>query len=403
MAQGRIPAWLTLLVAGAGLLAAAVGGLWIYMAATAKPLHPLAAEIPATPGALPPAQWRGAVAEARRRVRASVVGQNLPGVSVAAGAGGEILWAEGFGFADLEARTPVTPEHRFRIGTASTVLTAAAAGLLLEEGRLRLEEPIQTYVPEYPRKQWPVTLRHLMGHVAGLRDDGGDEAPLLARHCTRPVDAVPFFAELPLPFPPGARFRASSYGWILVSAAIEDAAEEPFLAFLEKRVFSPLAMRDTVPDSAPPDANRAVSYFPRFAADPRYGPERLREVDYSCYAGASAFVSTASDLVRFGLAVNRGKLLRPETVRLLQTPQQLASGEETGYGLGWDLETVMLAGKAARVAGHDGTILGGRAASLVTLPERGLAVAVLANTSYADTFGLAVRIAEAFEGPGLAR
>lgn len=400
MSGNRIPTWVTLLLGGAALLAAAIGGLWTYMIATATPLHPDARAVPSVPGSTATGKWAGAAEETGRIVRATLAEENLPGLSVAAGAGGEILWAEGFGFADLEKRAPVTPQHRFRIGTASTVLTAAAAGLLLEDGRLKLDEPIQTYVPEFPRKQWPVTLRHLMGHVSGLPDDGGDEAPLLSRHCARSAEAVQFFAESALRFEPGTRFRTSSYGWILVSAAVEEAAEEPFLAFLDKRVFVPLAMRDTVPDSAP---GRAESYFPRFSADPKYGPEPMSGVDYSCYSGASVFLSTPSDLVRFGMAVNNGKLLRPKTVRLLQTSQRLASGAETGYGLGWDLETVTLAGKPARAAGHDGTLLGGRAASLVTFPEHGLAVAVLANIAYADTFALAVRIAQVFADRGPAR
>ena len=85
------------------------------------------------------------------------------------------------GWADLEKRTPVSPETRFRIGTASTMLTSAAVGLLVEKGQLKLDDEIQTYVPEFPKKEWPVTVRQLMGHVAGVRNDGGDEGPLLSR------------------------------------------------------------------------------------------------------------------------------------------------------------------------------------------------------------------------------
>ena len=141
-------------------------------------------------------------------------------------------------------------------------------------------------------------------------------------------------------------------------------------------------------------------YFPRFAADPRYGLHVMRPLDYSCYAGASVFLSTPSDLVRFGMAINSGKLLQPATVQLLQTSQRLASGQETGYGLGWDLETVTLAGKQTRVVGHDGDSLGGMVASFMTFPEYGIVVAVTSNISYADTFSLAVKIAEAFAEQG---
>jgi CubicO group peptidase (beta-lactamase class C family) len=125
----------------------------------------------------------------------------------------------------------------------------------------------------------------------------------------------------------------------------------------------------------------------------------MREIDYSCYSGSSVFVSTPSDLVRFGLAIIGGKLLQPATVDLLQTPQRLASGQETGYGLGWDLETVTLAGEQTRVAGHDGDALGGMVASLMIFRERGLVVAVTSNISYADTPSLALSIAQAFAEP----
>ena len=122
--------------------------------------------------------------------------------------------------------------------------------------------------------------------------------------------------------------------------------------------------------------DRATPYFPRYAADPRYGPDPMREVDYSCYAGSSVFVTTPSDLVRFGMAVNGGTFLQPATVQLLQTAQRLPSGQPTGYGLGWDLETIDLAGAPASAAGHDGELLGGPAAALLTFRDRGLVVAV---------------------------
>ena len=104
-------------------------------------------------------------------------------------------------------------------------------------------------------------------------------------------------------------------------------------------------------------------------------------------------------MVRFGMAIQSDKLLQPATVQLLQTPQRLASGEHTGYGLGWDFETVTAAGKQTRVTGHDGELLGGMSSSVLTLPEHGITVSVMSNISYADTFSLAVKIADAFAQP----
>jgi CubicO group peptidase (beta-lactamase class C family) len=330
-------------------------------------------------------------------VRVGLAEQNLPGLSAAVGVGGDIVWAEGFGWADLEQHVPVEPDTRFRIGTASTALTSAAAGLLLERSRLNLDDEIQTYVPEFPRKQWPVTLRQLMGHVAGIRNDGGDEGPLFSQHCGRPIEALPFFDELALLAEPGTQFHYSSYGWILVSAAVEAAARQPFVSFIRKEVFDPLGMQDTEPESTNSlIARRATSYFPRFAAEPRYGLHLMRPIDYSCYAGSSAFVSTPSDLVRFGMAVNAGKLLRPTTVQLFQTSQRLTSGQETGYGLGWDLEAFSLTGEQTHWAGHDGTLLGGMVASFMTFPNHGIVVSVMSNISYADAEAIALKLAQAF-------
>ena len=380
-----------------GLVLTAILGLWQYVKATATPLHPSAQEVRSVTQFTPVRRWTDAVEQGRQLVRGEITEQNLPGLSVAVGVGGDIVWAEGFGLADLEKRTPVTPDTQFRIGTASISLTSAAVGLLLEKGRLNLDDEIQTYVPAFPKKQWPVTLRQLMGHLAGVRTDGGDEGPLFEQHCERPVEALPAFEKQSLLFEPGTQFRYSSYGWILMSAAVEAAAGEPFQAFMRKQIFDPLAMDDTMADSAAdPIPDRATPYFPRFAADPRYGPDPMRPIDYSCYSGASVFVSTPSDLVRFAMALSSGKLLQPATVQLLQASQRLASGQETGYGLGWDLETATLVGKETHLAGHDGDSLGGMVASFMTFPEYGIVVAVTSNTSYADTYSVAVKIAQAF-------
>jgi len=382
---------------GIGLLIAAGLSLFAYIVVTATPLHPNPRDVPSVTRSAPPPAWGPAIQQARQIVRAAVAEQNLPGLSVAVGVGGAIVWTEGFGWADLDKQVPVAPETRFRIGTASTVLTSAAAGVLLEKGRLKLDDDIQAYVPAFPKRPWPVTLRQVMGHVAGLRSDGGDEGPLFAEHCERPLDALPQFAPRPLLFEPGTRFRYSRYGWIVVSAAIEAAAHEPFLRFMGEQIFEPAGMHDTKADPGPaPAPGQASAYFPRFAANPRYGPDPMRDLDYSCYAGSSVFVSTPADLVRYAIAIDRGTLIQPATVRLLQMPQRLRSGQETGYGLGWEVATVALAGKDTRMVGHDGDSLGGTVASLMTFPEHGIVVAVISNISYANTSAVGSHVAQVF-------
>jgi serine beta-lactamase-like protein LACTB len=388
---------LTLLVTAALVVFAAGMGLYTFLNAMATPIHPDPADVPTVTQAEPLPGWADAVAQGQQLARAGLVQQNLPGLSVAVGVGGEIVWAQGFGWADLENRVPVAPNMRFRIGHASKALTSAAVGLLLEKRRLDLDEEIQTYVPAFPEKQWAVTLRQLMGNVAGVRHYQDERDYQLSTHCGRASESVPRFADDPLRFQPESRYGYSTFGWILVSAAVEAVANEPFFTFMQSQVFDPLGLRDTTIDSAAsPIANRATFYDPRFSGDPAFGPVLAVSVDYSCFAGAGAFLSTPSDLVRFGMAISSGTLLKPATVTMLQTPQRLLSGEETDYGLGWMLESVPLAGQPARMAGHSSRTLLGSSTSFVTFPEHGIVVAVMSNTSDATLRTMALNLAQAF-------
>ena len=418
--MSRKDVWLALIAVAIGLPLAAILGLWTYKSVTAPTLHPDPQRVRSVTHSNPSRKWTGAVERGRQVMRAALTQQNLPGLSVAVGVDGDIVWAEGFGWANLENQVPSAPDTGFRVADASKALTSAAVGLLLEKHRLNLDDQIQVHVPEFPKKPWPVTLRQLMAQVAGVTTDHGGEAPLsnppsgegsLAGRCERTVDGLQLddFAQRELLFEPSTQYRPSSYGWILVSAAVEAAAHEPFFAFMRTHVFEPLGMRDTTIDVATETIPaRAAFYWPVFGlvGDTRYGPKPARQGDHSCYAGAAAFLSTPSDLVRFGIHLRQGyggqvgaqgKLLKPGTVQLLQTPQRLASGVETGYGLGWELETHPLAGQPTRMAGHGSKeeFIGGTT-YLMTFPERGLVVAVMANISFADTKSIALNIAQAF-------
>ncbi len=400
MSKSRIPTWVLLILFGV-LLALGIPGLFLYMSVTATKIHPDSQKVPSVVGSPPPAEWAGAAKQARQIVRTIMSENNLAGLSIAVGIDGNIVWTEGFGLADIDNGSPVTPSHRFRTGTASIVFTSAALGLLLDEGRLKLDDEIQKYVPAFPNKQWPVTIRQVMGQVAGTKTEDPDDGVLTSAHCERPADAVALFSKEPLLFRPGTQYGDSTFGWVLLSAVVEAAADTPFVTFLNSRIFRPLGMPDTFKELATdPPARAATPYNPRFAANPVYGLRPLPKFDYSCHAGSNGFLSIPSDLVRFGMAINRGKLLRPQTVQMLQTPQRLTSGEQTSYGLGWDVKTVILAGQQVRAPGHNGHFWVDEVASLLTFPERGLAVAVMSNVSFAGTPSIAERIAQAFAEQG---
>jgi hypothetical protein len=134
----------------------------------------------------------------------------------------------------------------------------------------------------------------------------------------------------------------------------------PLFIMVRELIYDPDAKRGTSSDSAKAAGRNLVTpCFTRFASEPKYGLHVMRPLEYSRYAGFSVFVPAPSVLVRVGLAMNSRTLLQPATVELLQTSQRLASGEEAGYGLGWDLETVALAAKQTRVIGYNGFLMGG--------------------------------------------
>jgi CubicO group peptidase (beta-lactamase class C family) len=179
-----------------------------------------------------------------------------------------------------------------------------------------------------------------------------------------------------------------------VSAAVEASAGEPFFTFMRAQILHPLGMAGTTVDSA----TELIQNRTTFYESDWFGLNRrpASTVDYSCFAGAGAFLSTPSDLVRFGLALSSGKLLKPTTVSMLQTPQRLASGTETEYGLGWMLDTVQLAGEPVLLANHASRTPVGGSVSFLAFPDRGLVVAVTTNVSFANTRHMALNIAEIF-------
>ena len=334
-----------------------------------------------------------AVDSARERVREWVAKDNLAGASVAVGIDGQIVWAEGFGWSDLEQRVPVTPLTRFRIGSVSKPLTSVAVGLLYERGKIDLDAPVQKYVPSFPKKQWPISTRQLMGHIAGIRHYRGDEF-LSSKHYDSILEGLEIFARDSLLFRPGTKYSYSTYGWNLVSAVVEAAAGEPFLDFMRREVIAPLGLRHTVPGymaSIIPDRVRFYEH------DKEGRLVNAPYVDNSYKWAGGGFLSTPSDLVRFGFAMLDGKVLQPKTIEMLWTPLRLESGKSTGYGLGWNVRDV----NGHRVISHSGGSVGGTTAFMI-FPEQRMVVAVTTNLTDAETGPIANEVAELFEPAGKA-
>jgi CubicO group peptidase (beta-lactamase class C family) len=301
------------------------------------------------------------------------LGRGIPGLALAVALDGKIVYSEGFGYADLEERVPVWPTTKFRIGSVSKPLTATALMQLVEAGKVDLDSPVQKYVPSFPDKGAVITVRMVAGHLGGIRHYQGDEFHI-QRHYANVLEGLKIFENDPLVAPPGTKFSYSSYGYNLLSAVVESAAGEDFLAYMQQRVFAPLGLVHTTADQN----TQIVEQRSRFYELPKDGAvENAPYVDNSYKWAGGGFLSTAEDLVHFGSALLQPGFLKQETLRSMFASQKKKSGEQTGYGIGW---AVHKSKSGKLIYEHSGGSVGGTS-QLILYPETHLVVAMVNNLS----------------------
>jgi len=296
-------------------------------------------------------RWDAARARAHA-IACEKLAPNIPGFALAVAVDGRIVWSEAFGYANLATKRPTTPTTQFRIGSVSKPLTADAVAQLYEAGKLDLDAPIQGYVPTFPDKGAVITTRLLGGHLAGIRHYQGDEFTL-NQHYATVTAGLAIFENDSLVAPPGTRFSYSSYGFNVISAVVEGASKEEFLAYMSRHVFKPLGMTSTAPDKNDSLIPNRTHFYERTRLG-QFVPAPVVDNSYKWAGGG--FLSTAEDLVRFGSAHLSPGYLQAVTLELLFTPQHTTSGEATPYGIGWFVGTDTL---GHRTVYHGGSSVGG--------------------------------------------
>ncbi|MEE8371625.1 MAG: serine hydrolase domain-containing protein [Sphingomonadales bacterium] len=320
----------------------------------------------------------------------------VPGISVAVAKDRRLVWTAGFGFENIEAGIPMTPRSRLRIGSIAKVMTAAAMARLYEQGKINLDAPIRSLVPAWPEKRWPLTLRQLSGHTAGVRHYRDGAEFLMNRPFASVTEGLSVFKDDPLLFKPGSRVSYSTFGWSLISAGLEAAADQDFLHLMRLEVFGPLGMEDTSADLKGVAIPHRSGFY-ELDADGKLHP--APEVDNSYKWAGGGFLATTADVARFAAAHARPGYLKRETLDLLFQRQKLTDGTITPYGLGWMvsfatyIETIeRRLPKAAQDVGraimekypftvlHSGGSVGGTSIMLLSRRD-GLTVVVSMNSS----------------------
>jgi CubicO group peptidase (beta-lactamase class C family) len=325
------------------------------------------------------------VARIEQLVTASMSRSRIPAMSIAISLGDSIAWERGFGMADLENFVPATPGTVYRIASNAKPITALAVMQLVEQGRIDLDQPIVTYVPDYPRPQGAATVRQLLTHTGGVRHHRDDAEYHTTRDCPRLRDALPMFAADSLLHPPGERVTYSTYAYVLLGLAVERASGMSYIDYLKDHIFRPAGMlhsyADRVTDVVP---GRAGGYGVTEAGELR----NAKLVNTSCRMPGGGLLSTAGDMVRLLIATRRGNLVSSRTAQSMQSNQLPPEAMQrtlagivlppgyvpTGLGYGWAIGT-----NARRDAIWHGGNQQGATSVIYYLPERRLGLAILSN------------------------
>lgn len=320
----------------------------------------------------------------------------VSGLAVSVMKNGKMLWSRGAGFADLEQNVSIDPATtKFRIASIAKIMTATAALQLVEEGKFSLSKDIRQYVPGFPKKHATITLHHLLTHQSGIRhyifpeQFNNDESQSIKQ-------GLNFFQNDPLLFTPGSKVQYSSYAFNLIGYMIESVSEKQFDGYMQKFIFSPAKMRNTVPD----DKRAIISGRTRYYVN--NDGQFYNEIDVNNFykLPAGAYLSTTEDMLRFGNAMLENRLVSEETKTKMWTPSVLLNPDKNSehqalseFGLAWRIADLP---NGERWVGHGGGMIGATA-NLWLIPEHNLVIAAASNMSNLDYGRLLLDISEVFK------
>jgi D-alanyl-D-alanine carboxypeptidase len=322
---------------------------------------------------------------------------DVAGFSVAVSRGGSVVFADGYGFADLRRDVPASADTVYGIASITKQFTAAAMLKLQEDGKLALDDDIHTYLADYPTNVQTITIRQLLSHTSGVPEltvqrsySGASEAGTSRKAIMREV------LSLPLDFSPGTEWRYSNSGYVLAGMIVERVTGLSYGVYLTNEVLRPLGIRDV---SVCPDERSSVAYARGYEPQTGIWTRAIRlgrplslvpakQVDMGIASSAGAGCSTVTGLLDWTEELKSGRVVSPASFRLMTTPTTLADGSTFPYGLGLFLREF---GTHSAVV-HGGIIENGFVGMLADFPDDDLTVAVLANTFLPDPEPLMIGI-----------
>jgi len=311
-------------------------------------------------------------------IRAQMAGFHLPGLSLAVLKNGVVIKAAAYGVSDIARRTPVTVDTVFKIGSVSKQFIATAIMLLVQDGRLRVDDPLTEYIDGTPAAWAPITIRHLLTHTAGIQRESPAFDPMKA---SSDLDVIKGLYTVPLRFTPGAKWEYSNGGYYILAEIITRVAGRPWHEFIHDRIFTPAGMKTTAPTNTRPTLpNRSPVYT---------GNDNAALTDEGVALRPSgAFLSTVMDLAKWDASLYSNRVLSESSRRAMWTPIRLNDATTYPYGFGWHAEDW----SGRKVIWHGGG-LPGFSSQFLRFTDEKLSVIVLANGNDADLAGIAARLA----------
>lgn len=322
------------------------------------------------------------------KIFADIDQSQLPGAAVAIAVGGVPVYRKGFGLANMELPTLLTPGMRMRIGSTTKHFACFAYMLLVEDGLAGLDDPIGTYVPGLMPVNGAATMRRLMGHTSGIRDLLS--VTMAVHGVNRPVtdrEMLAYYETIDdADFAPGARWSYNNGAYMLLTAAIETITGKPLDEVLRERIFTPVGMHQTmlrrwdsdfVPNSATLHFRDAKGVFSKT----HMGME---------ISGAGGMVSTMDDMLLWLKHMDAPVVGSGETWQLMTEPQVLNSGHSTNYSLGLMRETY----RGTVVIHHAGGVMGGNS-QMIKVPGAKLDISIGVNRADVSGTALALKVIDA--------
>ena len=315
-------------------------------------------------------------------VKSEMQRQHLPGLSLVVIKDQKIVKVQGYGLANIELNVPATPDTVYKIGSVSKQFIATGIMLLVQDGKIKLDDSISQYLDGTPETWKPITVRHLLTHTSGIVREAPGFDPMKVQN---DADVIKTAYPLPLRFAPGEKYEYCNVGYFSLAEIIRKVSGKPWGEYLGERVFKPLGMNSTRPtDMRDLVPNRANGYVWR---DGKFHNASI----YLALRPSGAFLSTVLDLAKWEDALAKEKVLKQSVLDEMWTPVKLNDGKTEAYGYGWQLDDV----RGHKLVNHGGSLPGFRAQYARFVDDK-VTVVVLTNGDNANAFSIARGVANLY-------